>query len=105
MRTLLELLVVAGLATATWEQSLHERLERLTGQHLPKPVIAPTNLIRYVAQPTPTPSSDWMWDPGRRSILDRPAYDAHEPSQRYLDAHGRTYWYDAHGSRHYDPAR
>jgi hypothetical protein len=105
MRLLIELLIVAALVTLTWQHSLQERMAILTGvkpelSATPAPTATP--VVRYVTQPTATPSGDWMWDPARRSALDRPAYDPKEKSQRYLDAEGRRYWLDGNGVRHYD---
>src|SRR5579864_5289503 len=101
MRTLCELFVIGALAWLTWDQSLRDRIADLTGTKTQPPVPAP--VVRYVAKPTPTPSGQWMWDPSHHSTLDRPAYDPREPSKRYLDAQGRSYWYDAKGVPHYDP--
>ena len=105
MRTLVEILAISALAYFTWDESLRDRVGDLTG----RPVIQQATsvpevpVVRYVQRPQPTPSGQWMWDPSRRSTLDRPAYDSHDPSQRYTDAQGRKYWYDANGIRHYDP--
>jgi hypothetical protein len=102
MRTLCELFVIAALVWLTWDQSIKDRLGDLTGRKVASPPPAPPPAVRYVTKPTPTPSGDWMWDPARRSSLDRPAYEGREGSQRYLDAQGRKYWIDAKGVRHYD---
>ena len=43
-----------------------------------------------------------MWDPARRSTLDRPAYGSHDKSQRQEDAaRAMTYWIDSRGVKHY----
>jgi hypothetical protein len=102
MRTLCELVVIAALIWLTWDQSIKGRLGDLTGSK-PQPAPPPEPAVRYVTRPAPTPSGQWMWDPSRRSSLDRPAYNAQDPSQRYTDAQGRKYWYDSNGVRHYDP--
>jgi hypothetical protein len=110
MRSLIEILVVVGLVALTWQQSLQERVAGLTGGRFgaatapaPAPAATPAQVVRYVTRPAPTPSGDWMWDPTRRSVLDRPGYQSNDASQRYLDAQGRSYWYDSKGVRHYDP--
>src|SRR3954470_21356959 len=107
MRTLSEILVIVGLMALTWQQSLQERLINVIGVKL-GPVATrvpshPQPVVRYVTQPASTPSGQWMWDPARRSTLDRPAYDSKDGSQRYLDAEGRKFWLDGSGVRHYDP--
>ena len=104
MRTLIEILIVAGLVALTWEQSLHQRISTLTGGKL-NTAATPAPVVRYVTRPAPAPtasSGEWMWDPSRRTTLDRPAYDTHYAQQHYIDPQGRSYWYDAKGVRHYD---
>lgn len=105
MRTLIEVLIIGALIALTWQQSLQDRFNALTGakvQATPMPE-PPAPIVRYVPQPTPTASGQWMWDPARRSTLDRPAYDSRDKSQKYLDAEGRRFWIDGNGVRHYDP--
>lgn len=105
MRTLLEILLSAALVGLTWQQSLQSRIDSLIGTNArptpPAVFVAPAN--GYVAHAAATPSGQWMWDPARRSALDRPAYDSKDKSQRYLDAEGRKFWLDGNGGRHYDP--
>ena len=100
---------MGALVWLTWDQSIRDRLGNLTGRAMPDPGVTatapppPAPTVRYVTRPAPTPSGQWMWDPAHRSALDRPAYNSQDKSQRYLDAEGRSYWYDAQGVRHYDP--
>ena len=102
MRFLIELGLVGALVALTWNQSLLDRYKQFAGVK-EEPPLPPPPQVRYVAEPAPSPTGDWMWDPSRRSALDRPAYDARDPSLRYQDATGRNYWIDSKGSRRYDP--
>jgi hypothetical protein len=99
MRTLLEIVLIGGLAALTWQESLRDRLSDLAGNK-PEPRSAP--VVQYITRPSATPSGEWMWDPAHQSALDRPAFDSRDPSKRYLDGFGRRYWIDAKGVRHYD---
>ena len=98
MRLLGEIIIVSALIYLGWEKPFTQWI------HGPPPV-APVTVApqpRPIVRASATPSGEWMWDPARRSALDRPAYDSQSPSQRYQDAHGRHYWIDAKGIRHYD---
>jgi len=104
MRTLIELLIVAGLVAMTWQQSLQDRWAGLTGRKVGA-AATPAPVVRYVTRPAPAAtvsSGEWMWDPSHRTALDRPAYDTNYAQQHYVDGQGRSYWYDAKGVRHYD---
>ncbi len=47
-------------------------------------------------------SGAWMWDPNRRTALDRPAYESKERQSWTADEYGRRYRVDAQGVRHYE---
>jgi hypothetical protein len=108
MRTLLEILVVVALVTLTWQKSIQDRVNDLTGRKPnaavvttgPATTTAPQPQLRPLVRATATPSGDWMWDPSRRSALDRPAYNPNQSSQSYQDQSHARYWIDSHGVRH-----
>ena len=96
MRFFCEIAVVAALLGAAWQKPLSERVSLLTNASAAAP-----------AQPVgaASPSGAWMWDPNRRTALDRPAYDQTPTFTGhiyYLSDDGRKYWLDADGRRHYD---
>ena len=103
MRLLCELAIVAALIAAAWQKPFGERL----GEVIPlfgKP--APPALAQPVAyHPGASPSGAWMWDPNRRTTLDRPAYNESRTFTGhiyYADDYGRKYWLDGQGKRRYD---
>ncbi len=116
MRLLVEILVVGALIYLGWEQPFKERANQVRAAVTSKQAaVAQPESTAAPAAPTPTPIPQprpmiratpppgaWRTDPNHRSVLDRPAYDQTQPSQRYQDASGRTYWIDAQGVRHYD---
>ena len=90
-----------------WEKSISQRV----GEAIPafQPALAAKSATRAPvlrAQPVAATASQngaWMWDPNRRSVLDRPAYDPKERHAWTVDNYGRRYWVDAQGVRHYEP--
>jgi hypothetical protein len=105
MRLTIELLLVAAIIYLGWDKPYRDwlRTSESSGAATPAITETPDQQITPIARSASTPSGEWMWDPAHHSTLDRPAYDSREPSKRYMDAQGRTYWYDATGIRHYDP--
>jgi hypothetical protein len=110
MRLLCEIFVIGGLIYLGWEKPFRE--------WLPFNVAEVSNPSRVNARPianspvqppvrtTPAPSGSWMWDPNRKSALDRPAYNQTRTFTghiTYVDETGRAYWLDARGVRHYEP--
>jgi hypothetical protein len=108
VRLLCEIFIIGVLLWLTWDKSIRDRIGGLTGRPVQvqqTPAVEPSQsgpITRYVERPQPTASGQWMWDPAHHSVLDRPAYESKDKSQRYFDAEGRSYWYDAQGVRHYD---
>ncbi|MCA1600123.1 MAG: hypothetical protein LC776_00285 [Acidobacteria bacterium] len=74
MRTLLEIVVVALLIAIAWEKSVKERISGLPwlGQKITGTESHSPSSTRH-PRPTPTVSGAWMWDPNRKSVLDRPS--------------------------------
>ena len=77
MRSLLEVAVLAAVVALAWEKSISQRVgEAIPALH---PALAATSATRAPAlraQPAAATASErgaWMWDPNRRSGLDRPA--------------------------------
>jgi hypothetical protein len=123
VRLLIEVFIISGLISLSWEQPLKGRLEQVEtavraaasklkptaipqGTPVPGAPIAtatpvPQPKVIFVT-PTASPRGAWMWDEKHHSPLDRPAYDQSQPVQRYHDQYGRSYWLDANGVRHYD---
>jgi hypothetical protein len=68
MRLLVEIILAAALIALVWEKSLRERATEIpvNSQH-------PRSKIRTIVTPVPTVSGPWMWDPNRKSALDRPS--------------------------------
>lgn len=113
MRLFCELFLVAVLVWLGWSQSFSDRVDRLRGIEPAPPVqarqttaasaasTAPQQpfIPRYApARPAPTPSGDWMWDPGHRNPLDPGALTGNEKAQNQAN---QRYWIDARGVRHY----
>lgn len=112
MRLILEVVVVAALVAFAWDKSYRERVSQvpLVGEHL-APAAQPPRATRVAArnqpQPSPTISNGaWMWDPNHKTALDRPAPNkdgSFTGHVFYTDEHGKKYWLDAQGQRHYEP--
>ena len=100
MRSLLEIVLLGAVVALAWEKSISERV----GEVVPalasnEPAVAANRATPVAATNT---SGAWMWDPNRRSALDRPAYDPKERQPWTVDHYGRRYWVDAAGKRHYE---
>lgn len=72
MRLFLEIILAAALIALAWEKSLQERASELPwiGDGLKK---SAQRQHRPGVTPAPTVSGAWMWDPNRKSALDRPS--------------------------------
>ena len=72
MRFFLEIILAAALIALAWEKSLKERASELpwVSDGFKKPA---QRQHRHSATPVPTVSGAWMWDPNRKSVLDRPS--------------------------------
>ena len=78
MRLALEIIVAALLIAFAWDIPFKERISEI-------PLIG-ENLTTYKARsrsfaprPTPTVSGAWMWDPNRKTALDRPSPSPQPP--------------------------
>ena len=104
MRSLLEIVLLGAVVALAWEKPISERV----GEVIPaladkKPAVAAMRAMPVLAAaPAETPSGAWMWDPNRRSVLDRPAYDPKQRAAWAADEYGRHYWIDGEGKRHYE---
>ena len=100
MRSLLEIVLLGAVVAVAWEKSLSERVGEVIPALAPEQAkSAPSKRAIPIAANS---SGAWMWDPERRSPLDRPAYDPKERHQWTVDDYGRRYWADAQGKRHYE---
>ena len=102
MRLLCELAVVAGLILTAWQKPFGDRISEAIPLGGKAPPVA---LSAVPAAPAASPSGAWMWDPNRRTTLDRPAYNETRTFTGhiyYVDEANRRYWLDARGKRHYD---
>jgi hypothetical protein len=72
MRLILEILLAAALIALAWEKSLKERASDLpwVSDGFKK---SAQRQHRHGATPAPTVSGAWMWDPNRKTSLDRPS--------------------------------
>lgn len=85
MRTLLEIAVLAALIACGWNKSFSERISLAEASAPPiaksqvrsavtsGPRAGAPAAPASVANPSPTPSGAWMWDPKRPGALDRKA--------------------------------
>ena len=101
MRSLIEIVILGTVVALAWEKPIREQVGELV------PALAAKKPATTAKRATPVATTnasngDWMWDPNRRSVLDRPAYDAKERPPAVVDEYGRRYWADAQGRRHYD---
>lgn len=73
MRLVLEIIVAGLLIALAWEKSLKERASEIPwiGDKI-GPMSTHTKRRPFVT-PAPTASGAWMWDPNRKSPLDRPS--------------------------------
>ena len=101
MRIFCEVMIAAALIAMAWNKPFSEWIT----SDLPREQPSGRAPARQAAPGATLSSGDWMWDPERKSALDRPAYNQtrtfsnHIP---YVDTAGREYWIDATGKRHYE---
>ena len=100
MRSVVELAILAAVIALAWEKSISQRVGEVI------PAFASEQPRAMAKRATPVSASNtsgaWMWDPNRRSVLDRPAYDPKERQSWTVDNYGRRYWVAAQGARHYE---
>ena len=100
MRSVIEIAILGAVVALGWEKSISERVgEAIPAFASTQPKVAAKRATPVAAAQT---SGAWMWDPNRRSVLDRPAYDPKERQPWTVDQYGRRYWVDAQGARHYE---
>ncbi|MEY2561467.1 MAG: hypothetical protein QOG51_1882 [Verrucomicrobiota bacterium] len=87
MRLLLEIILAAALLALAWQKSFKEWVSEIpvVGQHFTAPAQAPQ---------TKTPVAPVT------SAASPKAFTRHI---YYTDEHGKSYWLDAQGKRHYEP--
>ena len=106
MRSLIEVVLLGAVVALAWDKSFSERV----GDALPAsrsslaakyslPSVLP-HAQQVSATASTARSGAWMWDPNRRTALDRPAYN--DSRTYYVDEYGRRYWFDARGQRQQD---
>ena len=100
MRTLFEVVLLGALVALAWEKSISERLGDVIPAFASKHPTSPAQRALPVA--ATNTSGAWMWDPNRRTALDRPAYDPKERPGWAHDEHGRRYWVDVRAQRQYE---
>ena len=100
MRSVIEIVILGAVVALAWEKSISERV----GEVMPALATAQPLLAAKRATPVSATNTSgaWMWDPNRRSVLDRPAYDSKERQSWMADEYGRRYRLDAQGARHYE---
>lgn len=109
MRLLLELLLIAALIAFGWEKSYHQWLgETPVIGKFAVPAKSPPPAVKAVAArpvASASPNGAWMWQ--KNGTLDQPAQKQAPKSFTghilYADEHGKEYWLDAQGQRHYEP--
>ena len=100
MRSAIEIVVLGAVVAFAWEKSISERVgEVIPALSSGQPLLAAKRATLGSATNT---SGAWMWDPNRRSVLDRPAYDPKERQSWMADEYGRRYRLDAQGARQYE---
>lgn len=101
MRSVIEIAILGAVVALAWEKSISQRV----GEVIPAFASKQAQVAAKGATPVAATSTSgaWMWDPTRRSVLDRPAYDAKERQSWTVDNYGRRYWVDTDGKRHYEP--
>jgi hypothetical protein len=74
MRLLLELVVAGLIIVLAWEKSFKERVADIpvVGEKLVSTKDHPRSSVRN-PRPGPSVSGAWMWDPNRKTALDRPS--------------------------------
>jgi hypothetical protein len=75
MRLVLEIILAAALIALAWEKSLKERASEISWVDKMAPALKKSvqRQHRPAATPAPTVSGAWMWDPNRKTSLDRPS--------------------------------
>lgn len=109
MRGLLGIAAVVVILAVGWTKPLKEWVSGPT----PKP-IEREKTVETVRAPAPSEklnSGSWMWEKGRKTILDKESYHrdynvTHSPniystSTARVDSNGNRYWVDQSGGRHY----
>jgi hypothetical protein len=86
MRFLLEIVVAAGLIALSWNKSFKQWASEapVVGTHFSQPAAAPSS-VSTTKPSAPLPPKSFTGH-----IL-------------YTDEHGKSYWMDAQGKRHYQP--
>lgn len=83
MRLLGEIIVIGALIYIGWEIPFRDRLPAtFSGVANSKPNAAVTSQpinARAAPHSTSTPSGAWMWDPNRKTALDRPTPKPEKP--------------------------
>src|SRR5438477_10257481 len=102
MRLLGEIAVVILLIALAWEKPFKRWFVA------PPP---PPPVTYSAPEPNSPPKGAWMWDPNRRTPLDRGSYNQHHgvsaapfvtgDTPIYTDSYGRKYWVDGKGQQHY----
>ena len=74
MRLVLELIVAGLIVALAWEKSFSERVADIPvlGAKLTTTQTHPRSSTLH-PRPTATVSGAWMWDPNRKTTLDRPS--------------------------------
>lgn len=102
MRSLIEAVLLSAIVALAWEKPISERVGDVI------PALASNGPVTQPVRATPVAANSfglWMWDENRKSVLDRPAYSqtaAFTNHVYYADNHGRRFWVDAQGKRHYE---
>jgi hypothetical protein len=74
MRLAVELLIAAALVALGWEKPLSERAGELPWfTHETSKAESHSQSSTLHPRPTATVSGSWMWDPNRKTTLDRPS--------------------------------
>jgi len=83
MRTLLEIIVVALLIALAWEKSFKDRLTEVPwiGDKISASGKPTRSAKRAHPLPSASPSGAWMWDPNRKTALDRPSPTPQPPAE------------------------
>lgn len=100
MRSLIGIAVLGAVIALAWEKPIGERVGEVIPAFASKQ--PPVAAKRATPAAATNSSGAWMWDPNRRTALDRPAYDAKERPPLLTDHAGRKYWVDERGKRHYE---
>jgi hypothetical protein len=105
MRSLIGVLLFAAIVALAWDKSFSERVGEVMPALAAKKQSASPALRATPVSASASESGAWMWDPNRRTALDRPAYNQSRSFTGhiyYVDDYGRKYWLDNRGARRYD---